>query len=41
MQSGMSDDEFKKIEEIASNLDKNDLSAEAILAKGTVLSHRN
>ena len=27
MQSGMSDDEFKKIEEIASNLDKNDLSA--------------
>ena len=41
MQSGMSDDEFKKIEEIASNLDKNDLSVEAILAKGTVLSHRN
>ena len=41
MQSGMSEEEFKKIEEIANNLEPNDLSAEAILARGTVLSHRN
>tara|TARA_B100000902_G_scaffold99722_1_gene102142 strand:+ start:1412 stop:2857 length:1446 start_codon:yes stop_codon:yes gene_type:complete len=41
MQSGMSEEEFKKIEEIANNLEPNDSSVEAILARGTVLSHRN
>ena len=41
MQSGMSEEEFKKIEEIANNLEPDDFSAEAILARGTVLSHRN
>ena len=41
MQSGMSEDEFKKIETIANNLEPNDLSVDALLAKGTVLSHRN
>ena len=41
MQSGMSEEEFKKIEEIANNLEPDDFSVEAILARGTVLSHRN
>ena len=41
MQSGMSDEEFKHIEDIAANLEPGDDSVEAILAKGTVLSHRN
>lgn len=41
MQSGMSEEEFKKIEEIANNLESDDFSVEAILARGTVLSHRN
>ena len=41
MQSGLPEDEYQKIEELASSLDKNDLSVDAILAKGTVLSHRN
>ena len=41
MQSGMSEEEFKKVEEIASKLEPNDNSVDALLAKGTVLSHRN
>ena len=41
MQSGMSEEEFRKIEEIANTLEPNDFSPEAILARGTVLSHRN
>ena len=41
MQSGMSDEEFAHIEQLAANLEPNDDSVEAILAKGTVLSHRN
>ena len=41
MQSGLPEDEYQKIEKLASSLDKNDLSVDAILAKGTVLSHRN
>tara|TARA_A100001388_G_scaffold176257_1_gene131916 strand:+ start:3410 stop:4864 length:1455 start_codon:yes stop_codon:yes gene_type:complete len=41
MQSGMSDEEFAHIEQLAANLEPNDDSVEAILAKGTVLSHRH
>jgi len=41
MQSGMSDEEFAHIEQLAANLEPNDDSVEAVLAKGTVLSHRN
>ena len=41
MQSGMSDEEFAHIEQLVANLEPNDDSVEAILAKGTVLSHRN
>ena len=41
MQSGMSEEEYKKIEEIASTIEPNDLSVDALLARGTVLSHRN
>ena len=37
----MSEEEFRKIEEIANTLEPNDFSPEAILARGTVLSHRN
>ena len=41
MQSGMSEEEFKKVEEIASKLEPKDNSVDALLARGTVLSHRN
>ena len=37
----MADDEVKVIQNIVDNLKPNDFSAEALIARGTVLSHRN
>jgi amidase len=41
MSVSMPKDEIEKVQEIVNNLQPDDLSADAILAKGTVLSHRN
>jgi amidase len=41
MSVSMPKDEIAKIEEMARNLQPDDFSAEALLARGSVLSHRN
>ena len=41
MSVSMPKDEVEKVQEIVNNLETDDFSAEALLARGTVLSHRN
>jgi amidase len=41
MSVSMPKDEIEKVQEIVNNLEPEDMSAEALLARGSVLSHRN